>query len=110
MSETFDGQPAGWANEQALLRRAVSEINRLRPAFAIVCGDLINEFPSDEGAETVTRRQQVPCDAPAPRVLRAAPPTAACARVRVPHTALRFSNGVLCRGPVHPSAVRLRQP
>ena len=70
MAETFPGQPSGWAAEQALLRRAVAEINRLRPAFAIVCGDLINEFPGDDGAENVTRRQQVRAtlDVAAPRV------------------------------------------
>lgn len=34
--------------ERAQMRRAVREINRLRPAFAIVCGDLVDEFPSGE--------------------------------------------------------------
>jgi len=34
--------------EKAQMRRAVSEVNRLRPAFAIVCGDLVDEWPVEE--------------------------------------------------------------
>jgi len=41
-------QRQGWAQELAHARRAAAEINRLRPAFAIVCGDLVDEFPSEE--------------------------------------------------------------
>lgn len=52
----------GWANELALLRRAVEEVNRLRPAFVIVCGDLVNEFPPEErgreGADDDVRAAQ----------------------------------------------------
>lgn len=58
MQETFDAQPSGWATEETLLRRAVAEINRLRPAFAIVCGDLINEYPAEDGSENLKRTQQ----------------------------------------------------
>lgn len=41
-------QAFGWAQELALMRRAAEEVNRLRPAFAIVCGDLVNEYPPEE--------------------------------------------------------------
>ena len=34
--------------ELAMARLAVEHVNRLKPAFVIVCGDLINEFPSPE--------------------------------------------------------------
>jgi len=39
----------GWSRETALLRRAAEEVNRLRPAFVIVCGDLVNEYPPEGG-------------------------------------------------------------
>eukprot|EP01043_Picozoa_sp_COSAG02_P050771 COSAG02_NODE_5261_length_4489_cov_10.826879_1_plen_335_part_00 len=41
--------PEGFAAEFALLNRAVDEINRLRPAFAVVCGDLVNAMPEAMG-------------------------------------------------------------
>merc|ERR1712232_790647 len=34
--------------ELELMKRAASEVNRLRPAFAIVCGDLVDAFPLEE--------------------------------------------------------------
>jgi predicted phosphodiesterase len=58
MAETFPGQTAGWAREEELLRRAIAEINRLRPSFAIVCGDLVNEYPGAAGEENLKRAQQ----------------------------------------------------
>lgn len=58
MAETFDNQPPGWAREEAMLRRAISEINRLRPAFAIVCGDLVNDYPCSDGSESELRQRQ----------------------------------------------------
>lgn len=39
---------SGWDLERQLAERAARAINRLRPAFAIVCGDLVNEFPPEE--------------------------------------------------------------
>jgi hypothetical protein len=39
----------GFEVELALLNRAVDEINRLRPAFAVVCGDMINAYPEAMG-------------------------------------------------------------
>lgn len=50
MADQFRGRERreGWAEELALARRAAEEVNRLRPAFAIVCGDLVDEFPVEE--------------------------------------------------------------
>jgi hypothetical protein len=47
MLETFkiwgsDDVPLGWDEEIRLMKMAVREINRLNPAFAIVCGDLVD--------------------------------------------------------------------
>ena len=35
----------GLGPERALLDRAVAELNRRRPAFAVVCGDLVQTVP-----------------------------------------------------------------
>src|SRR5436853_979848 len=40
----FDAD-ASWEKETALFEHAVEHINRLRPKFAIVCGDLVNRVP-----------------------------------------------------------------
>jgi len=52
----------GWARELQLARRAAEEVNRLRPAFCIVCGDLVNEWPPEERGreadEELRRRQE----------------------------------------------------
>merc|ERR1719195_1247697 len=48
MEDTFRSEPVGWDRELRLMRRAAEEVNRLRPAFVIVCGDLVNEFPGEE--------------------------------------------------------------
>lgn len=61
METCFTGQN-GWEKELELMRIAAAEVNRLRPAFAIVCGDLINEFPNEEAGRTANpelRKQQV---------------------------------------------------
>lgn len=39
---------SGWSIEKEMMELAVGHINRLKPAFAIVCGDLVNEFPLDD--------------------------------------------------------------
>lgn len=49
----------GWEQEKELMRTAAAEVNRLKPAFAIVCGDLINEFPPEEAGDAELRKQQV---------------------------------------------------
>ena len=50
MADSFSSaEPQGWAEEEALLRHAVAEINRLRPAFAVMCGDFTQEYPSTGG-------------------------------------------------------------
>lgn len=38
----------GWAKELELCKLAAAEVNRLRPAFCIVCGDLVDEWPEEE--------------------------------------------------------------
>ena len=64
MAQTFaasdmgNAMPPGWANEEAMLKKAIAEINRLRPAFAIVCGDLINAYPGEDGSESSERNAQ----------------------------------------------------
>jgi len=40
------GGPPGWEVEKEFVALAISEINRLKPAFAIVCGDHIQEWPN----------------------------------------------------------------
>eukprot|EP00037_Helgoeca_nana_P009804 m.86040 g.86040 ORF g.86040 m.86040 type:complete len:253 (+) comp19815_c0_seq1:91-849(+) len=39
----------GWSCEKEMADLAVGHINRLNPAFAIVCGDLVNEPPLEDG-------------------------------------------------------------
>eukprot|EP00931_Biecheleriopsis_adriatica_P091470 TRINITY_DN65358_c0_g1_i1.p1 TRINITY_DN65358_c0_g1~~TRINITY_DN65358_c0_g1_i1.p1 ORF type:complete len:356 (-),score=74.93 TRINITY_DN65358_c0_g1_i1:350-1378(-) len=52
----------GWDKELALMKLAAQEVNRLRPAFCIVCGDLVDEWPSEENgrkdADDELRRRQ----------------------------------------------------
>lgn len=50
-----NGSTRGWEEELELCRRAVDEVNRLRPAFAIVCGDMIDEFPDEENVDEKQR-------------------------------------------------------
>lgn len=52
------GADRGWEEEVALCHRAAEEVNRLRPAFAIVCGDLIDEMPIEERFDKRTRNQR----------------------------------------------------
>lgn len=61
MQTMFTGE-AGWDKELELMRLAAAEVNRLRPSFAIVCGDLINEYPTEERgriADPEKRRKQM---------------------------------------------------
>ena len=44
-----DQEDGTWDEETATLTKAVDEINRLKPRFAIVCGDLVHEFPEHVG-------------------------------------------------------------
>jgi 3',5'-cyclic AMP phosphodiesterase CpdA len=62
MESGFTGRP-GWDRELELMRKAAAEVNRLRPAFAIVCGDLVNEYPFEEAGrerfnDTKVREEQ----------------------------------------------------
>ncbi len=40
----FEGD-AKWEKETALFEQAVREINRIKPRFVIICGDLVNQVP-----------------------------------------------------------------
>lgn len=48
MEADFDRSLRGWDKEIRLMKRATEEVNRIRPAFVIVCGDLVNQFPAEE--------------------------------------------------------------
>jgi 3',5'-cyclic AMP phosphodiesterase CpdA len=39
-------QDESWAEEEALAQAAVRHINRLKPKFVVVCGDLVNALPN----------------------------------------------------------------
>eukprot|EP00038_Savillea_parva_P001720 m.106763 g.106763 ORF g.106763 m.106763 type:complete len:583 (-) comp10599_c5_seq1:630-2378(-) len=41
----------GWSLEKEMMELAVAHINRIKPAFAIVCGDLVNESPFGDDAK-----------------------------------------------------------
>ena len=38
-----------WSEELDMLRLAIEHVNRLRPRFVIVSGDLVNAFPEEDG-------------------------------------------------------------
>jgi len=57
MRETFGNGPKGWEEEVRLFNDAIDELNRLRPKFAIVCGDLIDQMPS--APNPTKRRRQI---------------------------------------------------
>lgn len=44
----FDNSREGWENELSCALDAAESINQLEPAFAIVCGDLIDEMPHED--------------------------------------------------------------
>ena len=52
-----DQEDGGWEEETATLTKAVEHINRLKPKFAIVCGDLVHEFPEGVGEKGNDRRK-----------------------------------------------------
>ena len=45
-----------WAEEMTMLRMAVAHVNRLKPRFLLVSGDLTNAWPSAETEELVRRQ------------------------------------------------------
>merc|ERR1712118_638404 len=60
--EASFARKSGWDKEIELVHLAAQEVNRLKPAFAIVCGDLVNEWPSDEvgrKSDAKLREQQI---------------------------------------------------
>mgnify|MGYP003316981348 CR=1 FL=1 len=52
-----DQEDGKWEEETATLTKAVEHINRLKPKFAIVCGDLVHEFPEGVGEKGNDRRK-----------------------------------------------------
>mmetsp|Transcript_24789 Transcript_24789/g.74359 ORF Transcript_24789/g.74359 Transcript_24789/m.74359 type:complete len:190 (+) Transcript_24789:89-658(+) len=74
----------GWEQEAAMLDLAVAKINELKPKFAIVCGDLVHEFPAGVGerAEDPARfaRQNAALQAGLARVRPDVPLVCLCAR------------------------------
>ena len=40
-----------WEEEGAMLKKAVDQINALKPKFVVVCGDLVNAYPDTQLAE-----------------------------------------------------------
>lgn len=52
-----------WDDDVALCAEAVRQLNRLKPKFAIVCGDLVHHLPSlypDTDPEIRTRQVRTP--------------------------------------------------
>ena len=45
----------GFAPETALFTRAIEHANRLKPAFVVVCGDMINQSENDDQIAEVKR-------------------------------------------------------
>ena len=48
-----------WAEEQALAQAAVRHINRLKPKFVVVCGDLVNAMPNGPAPKPEQQEAQV---------------------------------------------------
>ena len=48
-----------WEQETALFTRAVEQINRLKPRFVIVCGDLVNQVSGAHHAAQVAEFQRI---------------------------------------------------
>ena len=45
-----------WTEELTMLRLAVQHVNRLRPRFLVISGDLINAFPTEDNASVAARQ------------------------------------------------------
>ena len=48
-----------WAEEEALAEAAVAHINRLKPKFVVVCGDLVNAMPNGGAPRPEQQEEQV---------------------------------------------------
>ena len=44
----FWKQNQSWEEERDLARQTIAHINRLKPAFVVVCGDIVNAWPDSE--------------------------------------------------------------
>lgn len=49
----------GWSEEAAMLRLAVQHVNRLKPRFLLISGDLVNAFPSGPGAKPEVAAREI---------------------------------------------------
>lgn len=54
----FEGDER-WDQETALFTRAVEQINRLKPRFVIVCGDLVNQVSGPKHADQVREFKRI---------------------------------------------------
>lgn len=52
-------QDETWAEEEALAQAAVQHINRLKPKFVVVCGDLVNALPNGPDPKPEQQEAQV---------------------------------------------------
>lgn len=50
---------AQWTEELTMLRVAIQHVNRLRPKFLLISGDLVNAFPSSDPENTSAAREVV---------------------------------------------------
>jgi 3',5'-cyclic AMP phosphodiesterase CpdA len=48
----FQDDAENWEVESEMLRLAIRHINRLKPKFVVVCGDLVNAMPSEDSLQT----------------------------------------------------------
>ncbi|MCC2668579.1 MAG: Calcineurin-like phosphoesterase superfamily domain protein, partial [Armatimonadetes bacterium] len=48
-----------WEQESELFTRAVEQINRLKPRFVIICGDLVNQVSGEKHAPQVREFQRI---------------------------------------------------
>jgi len=53
----FMNENQSWEEEIELASQAVEHINRLKPKFAVVCGDLIHCFPNQDAEQTIRKKQ-----------------------------------------------------
>lgn len=71
MERSFNKKVEGWEREVQLMAQAVEEVNRIRPAFAIVCGDLVDTYaPGERGGKPVDESDRAKQEADFKRVMQ----------------------------------------
>jgi len=53
----FMNENDSWDEELKLAQQSVKEINRLKPRFAIICGDLVHKYPEANPTSDIRSRQ-----------------------------------------------------